>query len=65
MWFVVGILLLSTAFLFRKRALDCRNNGLLITEADCLSHVCKLPEEDWEQYYAQEDNSFKSLATDR
>ena len=63
-WTVTGVLLLSTAFLFRKRSLDCRSNGLLISEKDCLSHVCKLPESDRPQYYAIEDNSFKSLATD-
>jgi K+-transporting ATPase c subunit len=36
MWFVTGIILLSTAFLFRNRSFDCKANGLLISEAKCL-----------------------------
>lgn len=31
MWFCTGIILLSTAFLFRARALDCKENGLLVS----------------------------------
>jgi len=36
MWFVTGIILLSTGFLFRAKAFDCKANGLLISEGDCL-----------------------------
>ena len=30
MWFVTGIILLSTAFLFRSRSFDCKAHGLLV-----------------------------------
>jgi hypothetical protein len=63
--FVTGIVLLSTAFLFRKRSFECKVNGLLVREADCLEYVCKLPDSEWDQYLSQDDNSFVSLATDR
>lgn len=58
MWFVTGIILLSTAFLFRSRSFDCKAHGLLVGSSDCLSYVCQLPEDEWEKYYALEDNSF-------
>jgi hypothetical protein len=34
-WFVTGIILLSTAFLFRSPALDCRGHGLLVSDLHC------------------------------
>lgn len=33
MWFVTGIILLSTAFLFRSRSFDCKVHGLLVSES--------------------------------
>ena len=45
--FVTGIVLLSTAFLFRKRAFECKYNGMLVSENDCLDYVCKLPSTEW------------------
>lgn len=42
-WFVTGIILLSTAFLFRNRSFDCIENGLLINEVFCTKYVCQLP----------------------
>ena len=61
--FVTGIVLLSTAFLFRKRAFECKYNGMLVSENDCLDYVCKLPPAEWTKYFAHEDNSFESLAS--
>ena len=41
MWFVTGIILMSTAFLFWNMPFDCIQHGLLVK--DCEEVVCKLP----------------------
>jgi OCT family organic cation transporter-like MFS transporter 4/5 len=61
-WFVTGIILLSTAFLFRSPSFDCKAHGLLISEKYCQQYVCNLHESVW-QSYLSDDNHFRSLAT--
>jgi MFS family permease len=61
--FVTGIVLISTAFFYRKRAFECKAHGLLVSEANCLDYVCDLPKDQWKNYFALDDNSFDSLAS--
>lgn len=61
-WFVTGIILLSTGFLFRTPNFDCRANGLLVSPNDCSLYVCRLEESRWESYLSP-DIRFRSLAT--
>lgn len=44
-WFVTGIILMSTAFLFQNREFNCEEYGLLTK--DCDGFVCALPENQW------------------
>lgn len=62
-WFVTGIILLSTAFLFRNRSFDCKAYGLLLSDSDCSDYVCELPENRWADFVNPDDKDFTSLAT--
>jgi MFS family permease len=61
-WFVTGIILLSTGFLFRSPSFDCQEHGLLVTDLHCEQYVCSLDEALWQDYLSS-DNHFHSLAT--
>jgi MFS family permease len=63
-WFVTGIILLSTAFLFRNYAFDCKAHGLLLPDSLCSDYVCELPEERWMEFVDPDDSAFTSLATE-
>ena len=53
-WFSTGIILLSTAFLFRLRSLSCQTNGIAISSSTCGEMVCSLPEEYWHRYVSSD-----------
>lgn len=59
---MTGIILLSTSFLFRSPALNCRSNGLLVSDLSCERYICSLREDEWQNYLSA-DNHFHSLAT--
>jgi len=44
-WYVTGIVLMSTAFLFLNPSFDCTGQGLLTD--DCYDYVCSLPRSSW------------------
>ena len=41
MWYVTGIVMMSTAFLFLNPTFDCEGMGLLTN--NCQDYVCALP----------------------
>jgi hypothetical protein len=44
-WYVTGIILMSTSFMFLNPDFDCEAFGLLTP--DCYDTVCALPREQW------------------
>jgi len=45
-WYVTGIVLMSTAFIFLNPTFDCEAFGLLTNES-CFDYVCSLPPNRW------------------
>ena len=41
-WFIAGILIMQTQFLFLNHEIDCAGNGLATDT--CTDYVCSLPE---------------------
>lgn len=61
-WFVTGIILMNTSFLFLNKSFSCEEKGLLTST--CESYVCSLPEKLWQDFIVFHDDDFKSIATD-
>ncbi len=59
-YYVTGIVLMSTAFIFYNPEFDCQAFGL-ITD-DCYTTVCSLPRDQWAGFVTEQANSYKSLA---
>jgi hypothetical protein len=55
-WFVTGIILMNTSFLFLNKSFDCKTQGLLVS--NCNKYVCSLPEKDWENFIVKTDEDF-------
>ena len=62
MYYVTGILLMSTGFLFLNRQFKCADKGLLSSACD--TTVCALPREEWNDFIIKSDSDFDSIATE-
>lgn len=52
-WFIAGILIMQTQFLFLNHEIDCKGNGLVTN--NCSDYVCSLPEDQWEGFLKKTD----------
>jgi hypothetical protein len=59
-YYVTGIVLMSTSFIFNNPEFDCEAFGL-ITDS-CYDTVCSLPASEWPKFVTAEANNFRSLA---
>lgn len=61
-YYVTGISLMSTSFIFNNPDFDCKASGLLTD--NCYNAVCSLPSDQWSKFITPEAAKFRSLANE-
>lgn len=58
-WFIAGVLIMQTGFLFLNHEFDCSGKGL--ASDDCVRYVCSLPSDHWKDFFKETDKTSLAL----